>query len=259
MNISWQGRDGAKKFVPHEFGRQVSLTAGLPRVLLTRDAYEDMYCLVDEVAKEVGWIGSVEQVGCDYLIKEVFLLDQESHSTTCEITTDGLAEWASRVLAERSDGMEVVNSVRFWGHSHVNMGTSPSGQDDSQMRVFSESCDDFFIRGILNKAGRMEFTLYIFSLGLEIKDCEWQLHEPVAADRRAHWQQEIRTKVREKQYPVHTNVGVGGFDRYPFAGSPSQKFMKGTTTAGEGKKKKKSRSAVRAFLPDAARGGEHGR
>lgn len=244
MNFLWQ-ESGGKKFLPHAFENRVSLTRGLPRVLLTRDAYEDMFCLVVECGKEVGWVGTVERVGRDYLIKEIFLLDQESHATTCEITADGLAEWASNVLSQRPDGMEVVNSIRFWGHSHVNMGTSPSGQDEQQMRIFSESCDDFFIRGILNKAGRMEFTLYIFSIGIEIRDVEWQLHEPASDARRLKWTAEIRTKVREKIYPVQDFSGVGGYHRHPFEKSPIQTATTTFTGRGSsvetGKKKKKTR------------------
>ena len=186
---------------------------------------------MDQVDKEVGWIGTVERVGRDYLIKEVFLLDQEAASTTCEITPDGLAEWAGQVLSERTDGMDVVNSVRFWGHSHVNMGTSPSHQDESQMKVFAEACDDFFIRGILNKAGRMEFTLYIFSIGIEIEDVDWQLYEPTSNTRRAKWQAEIRTKVREKVYvPAHTYQG--GVVHNPFGKGQSRT---GPTAIGKSK------------------------
>ncbi len=203
----------AQIFVPHQFRSEVVLTSGLPRVLLTRQAYNDMFILVDELSKEVGWIGSVEKLGRDYLIKEVFLLDQESHTTTCEITADGLSEWASEVLSSREDGMEVVNGLRFWGHSHVNMGTSPSAQDDTQMSIFSESCDDFFIRGILNKAGRMEFTLYLYELGVEIQDCQWAIHEPADNSRREKWQAEIAAKVRERIYhvPVRDYSGVNGY------------------------------------------------
>ena len=198
----------AKKFLPHAFENRLKLTTGLPKVLLSRDAYEDMFILVDELSKEIGWIGSVKRVGRDFLIEEIFLLDQESHSSTCEITTDGLAEWAAEVLSSREDGMEVINSVRFWGHSHVHMGTSPSGQDDSQMEVFSESCDDFFIRGILNKAGRMEFTIYLYEIGVEIHDVQWELWEPADESRRARWQELLAEKVREKL--VAPIVAYGG-------------------------------------------------
>lgn len=207
---------GAKKFLPHEFSSRVELVAGLPRILVSREAYEDMFVLVDECPEEVGWLGTVSRVGNDFLIGEVFLFDQEVHGTTCELTPGGLAEFVGELLSSRPDGMEVANSIRFWGHSHHTMGTSPSGQDESQLRELAASCGDFFVRGILNKAGRIEFTIVLASIGVVIRDAGWELWEPQADEaRRARWQQEIAAKVREKVAPViFDGAGVPGFPRH---------------------------------------------
>lgn len=211
-NFSFSGHGAAKKFMPHEFANKVEILHDLPKVLLTRQAYEDMYCLVEIVQKEVGWLGSVQKIGNNFLIKEVFLFDQESHATTCEITPDGLAEFASEILATRADGMEVANSLRFWGHSHVNMATSPSGQDENQMFELANSCGDYFIRGILNKAGRMEFSLVLVEVGVIIRDVEWELYEPAENSRLLKWQREVDQKVREKVYqaPIQNHNYYGG-------------------------------------------------
>lgn len=206
----WRSGASAKKFMPHQFGHRVELTAGLPRVLLTRDVYEDMFVLVDECQQEVGWLGVVERIGRDFLIKEVFLFDQEVHGTTCEITPNGLADFATEILSNRPDGMEVVNSLRFWGHSHVNMGTSPSGQDESQLLELAEQGEaDYFIRAILNKDGRIEFTILLKNIGVMIRDAVWELYEPADEQRRARWQSEIQTKVREKVYPTFPQPDFG--------------------------------------------------
>jgi len=196
LKSSW--RTAAKKFLPHSFQNKVEMISVTPRVLVTRQAYEDMFIIVDEVDKEVGWLCSVERLGNDFLIKEVFLLEQESHTSTCEITADGLAEFASQILSEREDGLEIVNSLRCWCHSHVNMGTSPSGQDESQMQVFVENGCNYFIRGILNKQGRMEFTLFLYDVGIKVVDVEWELYESMDESRREKWKAEIEAKVKEK-------------------------------------------------------------
>ena len=191
----------AERFRPHGFRNEIKIGQGKPRILLTPDVQEDMYHLVNIVDKEVGWLGSVEKIGNDYLIKEIFLLDQESSAATCEITEEGMSSWANEILSSRPDGMEVVNTLRFWGHSHVRMGTSPSGQDDAQMAIFSSTCEDFFIRGILNKYGRIEFTLYLYECGVIIEDCEWGIHYPeTTMHREEKWKEEIKLKVREKTF-----------------------------------------------------------
>lgn len=210
----------AKKFVPHAFAPKVELVAGLPRVLVSREAYEDMYCLVDECRHEVGWLGAVRRLGQDFLIEQVFLFDQEAHATTCEITPDGLAAVAQELISSRPDGMDICNRLCFWGHSHAQMGTSPSGQDESQFRELASAGHEFFIRGILNKDGRMEFTIWLVALGLVIRDAAWELYEPADEARRARWQQEIAAKVREKKIEIPVLTGAG-FGRTIYSAGPT--------------------------------------
>ena len=193
----------SSRFMPHQFRNEIKIKGTTPRILVSKDAYEDMFQLVDIVQKEVGWLASVEKVDNDYLIKEIFLLDQKSHSITCKITEEGLGNWAMEMMSAREDGMDVVNAIRFWGHSHVWMGTSPSGQDEDQMQVFAKSCDDFFIRGIMNKSGRMEFTIYLYESNIEIHDVSWSIYDPNPdTTRREKWENEVKEKVGEFIYPV---------------------------------------------------------
>lgn len=225
----------AKKFVPHDFTPKVELVAGLPRVLVSREAYEDMFLLVEEVDKEVGWLGAVRRIGRDFLIEEVFLFDQEVHATTCEITPDGLAEMAQELISSRPDGMDICNRLWFWGHSHVNMGTSPSGQDETQLRELASNAGEVFIRGILNKSGRMEFTIALVSLGVMIRDTAWELYEPADEARRQRWQREIAAKVREKQIELPAFAGQvdsrtvysGGPDRVGFRSRKERRHGRG--------------------------------
>jgi len=201
----------ADPFVPHGFGQKVELLGALPRVLVTRAAYSRMWHFVDIADKEVGWLGTAERLPSgDFLIGEVFLLKQEVHATTTEISEDGIAELASELMSSRADGLDVVNKIRFWGHSHVRMGTSPSGQDESQMSLFRENQCDWFIRGILNKAGRMEFTIFMWDVGIKIVDAQWALYEPVDERTRSEIEAEFVAKVSEKTFPL-AEFGFGRF------------------------------------------------
>jgi hypothetical protein len=196
-----RNRGKAKAFAPHEFKASVELLATKPRILVSREAYNRMRQYVDIADKEVGWLGTVSRLPeGDFLIEEVFLFKQEVQATTCEISADGLAEFATEILSLRKDGMEVVNRLQFWGHSHVKMGTNPSPQDDDQMEVFQESGLPWFIRGILNKNGRMEFTIYLFESGVKIVDPEWTLWEPEDETLRSEIEAEFKAKVLEIKY-----------------------------------------------------------
>jgi len=43
------------------------------------------------------------------------------------------------------------------------------------MKIFADSCKDFFLRGILGRYGRMEFTLFQYEKGLTFHDVVWSV------------------------------------------------------------------------------------
>ena len=111
--------------------------------------------------KEIGWLGEAyknEQSNYIY-IKDVMLFKQEVHMTTCEITPEGLSDFAEELL-QLKNGMDIWNNLTVWGHSHVNMGVSPSSQDHDQMKVFKDGGHKWFLRIIANKSGELETTLF---------------------------------------------------------------------------------------------------
>jgi hypothetical protein len=124
---------------------------------------------------EIGWLCTVEKHSeVNYRIVDAYLFKQEVHSTTTEITPEGLSDFAMELLAQ-PDGMDIWNAMKCWGHSHVNMGVFASGQDDTQMNVFKDAGHDFFIRVIANKKGEMEFTFYNYATGIIYKDTPWAI------------------------------------------------------------------------------------
>lgn len=149
-----------------------------PRVLISAEALANMYLYIQECADEVGWLGTVEMLesGKHFIIHEVFLFNQDVSSVTTEITPEGLSSFAEEIL-QRPDGMEVWNSMKMWGHSHVNMGITPSGQDDKQMLEFSNIGHDYFIRLIGNKKGEMKLDFYDYKAGITYLDIPWEREE----------------------------------------------------------------------------------
>lgn len=178
-----------KAFATHTFETKMEFVGTKPKVIVSRRAYNMMWHLVRIASKEVGWLGTVRRVGTDLLIDDVFLFEQEVSAGTCILTVDGLAEVA-QVLPT-----EALNRLRLWGHSHVNGWTSPSGQDDLQMRAFEGS--EFFIRVIANKQGRLEFTVYLFDLGLKIHDAEWCIQDLIDDSMAEEVQEAFDAKVSE--------------------------------------------------------------
>jgi hypothetical protein len=187
----------ARSITPHAFGNRLVMKLGQPKILLSMQAYQDMTRMVSMFSSEVGWLGTVERKGNVFLIKEVFLFDQVVDGMANVISAKTLMAWVSNLMEEREDADKIINEMKFWGHSHVNMPTTPSGQDEYQMQVFEKRCNDFFLRGIANRFGRLEFTLYLYSEGVTVYDAEWYVDMPVMSPERiAFWENE-RKKVVE--------------------------------------------------------------
>lgn len=161
----------------------IKVRAGrVPIVHINRSALNKMFIYTDEVQDEVGWLGTAYKLEDNsYLIDDVFLFKQEVHGTTTEITSEGLEEFAMELL-QLPDGVEIWNNMKMWGHSHVRMGITPSGQDNSQMEEFSKVGHDFFIRLICNKLGELSVDVYEFDRGLETHNAKWYINENIAEE-----------------------------------------------------------------------------
>ena len=203
----------AEEFSPHNFEPKVEMLSGIPKVLISKLAHNKMWHFVDLAGEEVSWLGTAIQQGCNFLIQDVFLLKQEVSGAQTTITEDGLAEFGQEIL-KQPEGVDIYNSIRFWGHSHVCMGTSPSPQDDSQMDIFENSGHPFFIRGILNKSGRIEFTIYFYPSRLKVIDPEWKVYDPIDKSIRVNIEKEFDTKVTKQTFPIISTVYDRGKDFY---------------------------------------------
>lgn len=197
---------------PHTFSNKVILNEGMPVIYLTREVHRDMCIITNEAAEEIGWLGTVKKVGRNYVVTELFLPKQSANATTCEISEDGISAIIEELKKEGRDYLKIANEIRFWGHSHHTMGSTPSGQDDKQLDELATSCGNYFISAITTKGGRIEFVLYLYEAGLEIHDCTWKVWEPNNAKRVEMWKAAIKERVSKKafthvvnQYGVHVN------------------------------------------------------
>ena len=171
----------ASDFKPHPFQPRIAQyrQRPMPKIVIAREAYAKMWLYVDIASEEVGWMGTAEQTADgNFFISQVWLLKQEVTGVETEMSNEGLSELATELLNNGEQGLKDWDNLRFWGHSHVRMGTSPSGTDQRTMQMLEEAQHPWFIRGILNKLGRIEFTLYLYEENLVVEDARWTV-EPL--------------------------------------------------------------------------------
>ncbi len=243
-NLFGQGgyvrEEKAEVFVPHRFEPQVRYQAGIPHILITQRAYSAMWHIVDLSREEVSWLGTVKDVSGAgstlFRIEEIFIFKQEVSAVTTAMNPEGLAALAGKILDTRADGVDVINALRFWGHSHVHMDTSPSGQDDHQMDIFASSDHPYFIRGILNKRGRAQFTVYFYETGIVVYDVPWSVESSIDAEQREGISAELREKVRPVRAMHVSHAGVARLGLHEFHGpqpGPHEVSDDATHTAGD--------------------------
>ena len=145
-----------------------------PKIIITITALNKMKEYIRQSNDEIGWLCTSIKQGRAFIIMDAYLFNQEVNSVTTEITTDGLNEFAMEVM-QMENGLDIWNNMKVWGHSHVNMSTSPSGQDEKQMEVFTQNADDFFIRIIGNKKGEMKIDLYDYEKGVIYEDLTYAI------------------------------------------------------------------------------------
>lgn len=124
-------------------------------VIFENEASKKMDALIDEAKKEIGWYATVERESEKrFIVKDIVLFPQTVTGAT--VTTDD-AEYQNWM---DSLDDETFNSLRFYGHSHVNMGCYPSGVDTTHFSNMLQNLNDFYIFGIFNKRGEYWMNIY---------------------------------------------------------------------------------------------------
>lgn len=120
-----------------------------PKLIYTTQAFKTLIAMMNTThakTKEFLFLGLVHKEKNDYIVEDFLLVPQQKCSTAyCETDDEAYPQW----LAENVP-LEQRSLIRLHGHSHVNMGTTPSGTDDTQIKELCNNVSDFFIQLIVN-------------------------------------------------------------------------------------------------------------
>lgn len=217
------------------------------RLYFLKQAFDKMRLYVDLCEDEIGWLGYVEKLKDEqgYVVTDVFLLDQEVHGTTTELSPDAIVKYYNELDDEGRENF--LNKCKIWGHSHVNMSPSPSGQDDSQGLELSKDADDFYIRLITNKKGEYNITFYDKTIKAKVMTDEVILYNPEGIELRKQIQEEIKAKVKKKTYTsIPTTYSSHDKDKRYW----SYGYNKATTTPPVSKKETKKKEISKIDIKD---------
>lgn len=165
------------------------------KITFSQIADEKMQALIQECSKEIAWKGIVERQGDkEFFIEDIIMFPQKVTSSTVETDDDTFSNW----ITERVMNNE-IDKIRFHGHSHVNMGVSPSTVDTSYQETILSDIKDFYIFGIFNKKEDWWFNVYDVENNIlyEKDDIEYYYNQAPAKE----WAKDsIKKYVKEQTY-----------------------------------------------------------
>lgn len=128
----------------------------------TERAWFKMQALIMKFDKEVAWHGVVVRGAeeNEYVVTDILVYPQTITSTTVVSDDEKYPLW----YAMLTDTPEVFNNLRMQGHSHVNMGVTPSGTDLAFYKELLDQVgdDSFYVFVIFNKKGDKTVKIYDF-------------------------------------------------------------------------------------------------
>ena len=193
-------------------------------ITFSAQAYMKIFALVHTYSTEVEWHGVVERTAADaFYIKDILIFPHKVTGATVISDQTKYEKWLDTL------DNDTFNALRFHGHSHVNMGVTPSGVDMTYRHNIlnnfgtpSATSDLFYIFLIFNKKGDISGEIYdlqnnaLYSkstntdeINIVVEDCDWL----------TDFLDEAKRVVTESYSYNNTGFGSGGYNGGNYGGS----------------------------------------
>lgn len=193
-------------------------------ITFSAQAYMKIFALVHTYSTEVEWHGVVERTAADaFYIKDILIFPHKVAGATVISDQTEYEKWLDTL------DNDTFNALRFHGHSHVNMGVTPSGVDMTYRHNIlnnfgtpSATSDLFYIFLIFNKKGDISGEIYdlqnnaLYSkstntdeINIVVEDCDWL----------TDFLDEAKRVVTESYSYNNTGFGSGGYNGGNYGGS----------------------------------------
>lgn len=185
-------------------------------VYFTEMAWLKMQTLIREFDKEVAWHGVAyrgeDESKDEYYITDILVYPQEVTGATVNTDQEKYEMW----LMMHED--DVFNNIRMQGHSHVNMGTTPSGVDTTHQEKILAQLEDgmFYIFMIWNKRGEKTIKIYDLAKNILFDGADVTVEVQDDGTGMSAFLTEAKKMVQDKKPAVQTTTngyrgGYGGY------------------------------------------------
>ena len=124
-------------------------------------AFAKMHKLIMDYSTEVAWHGVIKRDQNDdsvFWVEDILVYPQVVTGATVNTDQEKYTNWINELTDDQ------FNNLKFQGHSHVNMGVSPSTTDTSHQKDIIEQLrgEMFYVFMIWNK--RFEFNAWVYDM-----------------------------------------------------------------------------------------------
>ena len=177
-----------------------------PKVIFGTTALRWINAMVDLHSLEIGFYATVDtRENYTFFVRDVFYpKHSEAHGSTCEISPEGENEMIDWMCTHGKE--EDVPKVRLWGHSHPNMGTGPSAQDEQQALERMSDTQSFLIRVICNKKGEMSCTFFDYENKIRFDHIKWEVENDEGDSHFNQKLDEITTIINDEDKSSQTKI-----------------------------------------------------
>jgi hypothetical protein len=193
-----------------------------PDISITSEVYRKINAFADLCDNEISALGSVNIVDNTIVIDDIFLFEQVVTASSTDLSTKDISEFLCDYINKGKD----PSTLKFWWHSHVNMGVFWSATDNSTIDRFSS---DWMISMVSNKRNEFKLRVDMFSPFRMYMD---DLPLNIDYDRtfNASIKKEIDLKVKHQYLPdlrdiLHPKQSI----KYPSDTSYNKKVMENDT------------------------------
>jgi hypothetical protein len=176
-------------------------------VKISIGALQKIQFWTDMASGEVSGMGLVKSVNGTLEVSDVFLVKQDSSGGTTELDQLALAELIQELEMQGIDSSQ----LKFWWHSHCDMGVFWSGTDDECIEALAPA--GWVLAMVVNKKGRYKLRLRThIPFTMDIDDLTYTPITPnVDGVNTSKWKAEFKSKVKESVGFVKGVVRYAGF------------------------------------------------
>lgn len=174
-------------------------------VILSREAFEQLFAYVYSTADEICCLGAVKREGERFRIERFYLVPQTGSLGHTELDQGAVAALVEALIAQGK--AEEAHSLRCWAHSHPGMDVFWSETDEATCKrlvtdylVSLVVSDGFAIRCRVDVGGAVPFTIDHVPVVVEV---------PIQTDSLQKYAEEVEEKVRHRVPLLSAAMGKG--------------------------------------------------